>query len=299
MAGSYLSNLISAFGEVTEGPDPNRLEGLLEILRGADQDGESLAGHLQRMRNRIEEAARERQISFEERRHQLNSQLADLIESNVSACWAIEAALTELLQGITPEGIDKLASASESFLQSGRQISELATQTPLCPACGAGPEQACECGLDRLIPDPDTQHWEYNQAPVSEEFFAVYEAYAAVVEGRAGLAPLMGALQSLEFSLLEAQALAEQAAEDSPPHQQLLDVINEALDGVNRVHAVSDNRLTRELHEGWNQIFRAGMMVQDLQNTLLGGNFEPEYVEDEEEQEFFEVEDEQSDAEED
>jgi len=86
--------------------------------------------------------------------------------------------------------------------------------------------------------------------------------------------------------LLEAQALAEQAAEDSPPHQELLNIINVAIDGVNRMHAVQENRLTRELHQGWTQIFGAALVVHQLLELAQQGSVvEEEYQEYEEQDE--------------
>ena len=172
-----------------------------------------------------------------------------------------------MIEGLSEESQQVFERAANEFLETGDQLAGLAASgVPLCPRCGSqGAENLCpDCGLDRLIPDPDVGHMEFNRAIVGEEFLAVYHAYAQVVEGEAGLEPLMMALQSLEFSLLEAQALAEQAAEDSPPHERLLQVINEAVDGVNRLHAVQENRLTKELHQGWIQVFNAAAVVPQL-----------------------------------
>ncbi|MBN9418538.1 hypothetical protein ABS71_08375 [bacterium SCN 62-11] len=264
MAANYLDSLISSLGGESEGPDPSRLEGLVQLLRDEASD---LEEPLQRMRSRIQEAGRDRQAAFEDRRSQLSPEVASLIERNLGACQVLDGSLEQIAQENTPEGREVFERAVSEFLETCDLLANLGSSSvPLCPRCGSsGPEPLCpSCQLDRLIPDVSVTEEDYSRAMVGEEFLAVYEAYVQVIEGKAALEPLLQALQSLEFSLLEAQALAEQAAEDSPPHQRLLEVINGAVEGVNRLHAVQENRSTRELHQGWQQIFAAAAVVPQL-----------------------------------
>lgn len=265
MAGSYLNSLVGSFGIESEGPDPNRLEGLLELVRMGPN--EELADQLQRMQFRIQEAHRDRQAAFEDRREVLHPDVAATIERNLGACLVLDEVLGHLSEELDAESIETFERAIREFLETSDQLANLANSSvPCCPRCGSqGPENLCaSCQLDRLIPDPDVTDMEYTRAVVGEEFLAVYQAYAGVVEGQSNLEPLLQALQALEFSLLEAQALAEQAAEDSPPHEALLKVINDAVEGINRMHAVQENRLTRELHQGWAQVFMAAAVVPQL-----------------------------------
>ena len=216
-------------------------------------------------------------------------EVAALIERNLGACQVLEETLGKLAESADAETVEVYERATREFLESSDQLAELsASPVPVCPRCGSrGEENLCTpCDLDRLVPDPDVHDMEYNRAMVGEEFLAVYQAYAGVVEGEANLEPLLQALQGLELSLLEAQALAEQAAEDSPPHQELLNIINVAIDGVNRMHAVQENRLTRELHQGWTQIFGAALVVHQLLELAQQGSVvEEEYQEYEEQDE--------------
>ena len=284
MATGYLNNLLSAFGAPAEGPDLSRLEGLLECLRSGELDPEELSGHLLRMQSRIQETHRDRQGSYAERRHLLSPEVSALIERNLGACQDLDESLGVLAVEPNEEVLGVYERATREFLESSDQLLELAASShPVCPRCGSrGDENLCStCQLDRLIPDPDVADMEYSRAVVGEEFLAVYQAYAQVVEGEASLEPLLQALQSLELSLLEAQALAEQAAEDSPPHEALLVIINEAVEGVNRMHAVQENRLTRELHQGWGLVFRAAVVVQQLLAIAQGEI--GEFVEDQDE----------------
>ncbi|MBS2034045.1 hypothetical protein JST97_03605 [bacterium] len=264
MAGNYLNSLISSLGGESEGPDPSRLEGLVQLLR---QQSPELEEHLQRMRSRLQEAHRDRQAAYNDRRDQLSPEVSALIERNLNACQQAEESLEQLQQANTPDTLEIFERAVSEFLETCDLLANLGSSSiPLCPRCGSsGSENICpNCQLDRLIPDADITQEDYSRAMVGEEFLAVYQAYADVVEGKAPLEPLLQALQALEFSLLEAQALAEQAAEDSPPHQKLLEVINGAVEGVNRLHAVQENRSTRELHQGWTQVFQAAAVVPQL-----------------------------------
>lgn len=264
MAGNYLNSLISSLGGESDGPDPSRLEGLVQLLR---QQAPDLEEPLQRMRSRLQEAQRDRQAAYQDRRDLLSADVSALIERNLNACQQLDDSLEQLQHNNSPEVLEVFERAVSEFLETCDQLAALGTSSvPLCPRCGsAGPENLCPgCQLDRLIPDADITQEDYSRAMVGEEFLAVYQAYANVVEGKAPLEPLLQALQALEFSLLEAQALAEQAAEDSPPHQKLLDVINGAVEGINRLHAVQDNRSTRELHQGWTQVFQAAAVVPQL-----------------------------------
>lgn len=289
MASGYLNNLLSAFGAPAEGPDPSRLEGLLECLRAGEMDPDELTGHLLRMQSRIQESYRDRQNAFAERGDRLGVELSALIERNLGACQVLDETLGKLADSADQETIATFERAIGEFLESADRLAEFSSSpVPLCPRCGSkGDTLICDaCALDRLIPDPDVHDMEYNRAHVGEEFLAVYQAYAAVVEGEGGLDHLIGALQGLELSLLEAQALAEQAAEDSPPHQELLNIINLAIEGVNRMHEVQENRLTRELHQGWNQIFGAALVVHQLlalaQQAAVAETTEVELVDEQE-----------------
>lgn len=264
LAGNYLDSLISSLGGESEGPDPNRLEGLAQLLRN---DAPDLDDPLFWMRGRIQEAERDRRAAYEDRREHLNPEVASLIERNLGACQVLEATLEQLLNDRSPEVLETFERAASEFLETCDLLAGMGTSAvPLCPRCGASSNDnwCANCQLDCLIPDAGVLEEDYNRAMVGEEFLAVYEAYANILDGKAGLEPMLQALQALEFSLLEAQALAEQAAEDSPPHQKLLDVINGAVEGINRLHAVQDNRSTRELHQGWQQVFMAAAVVPQL-----------------------------------
>lgn len=269
MASGYLDNLISTFGGTPEGPDPNRLEGLLELAREqSEQPDEELLGHVQRMRERVQGALQERQGHLDARPGELDPALFALIEANLNACRSLEESLGVFHDAPGADTLATLEGAARAFLDSCDELGRLAhSPGPLCPGCGSqGPEPTCPyCQVDRLIPDPEER--EFVQVQVNDEFMAVYQAYTRVLEGQGGLAELNGALQPLEFTLLEAQALLQQAVDAAPEDDSLppmLGVVERALEGVNRMLAVTENRSTRELHEGWAQILGAASGLQSL-----------------------------------
>lgn len=268
MASGYLDNLISAFGGAPEGPDPNRLEGLVELARqGVDEE---VRGHLERMRDRVQAAAQERQGHVDARPGELDAALFGLLESNIQSCRALAQSLQSVLDQPEPERIDQLEADARAFLESCDRLSQMAqSSTPICPGCGSnGPEPMCPyCEVDRLIPDPEGAEREFAQVQVNDEFMGVYQAYVKVLNGQGGLAELMQALQPLEFSLLEAQALLQQAVDQTPEDvslPEMLGVVDRALEGVNRMLAVAQNRSTRELHEGWAQVLGGASGLQKL-----------------------------------
>lgn len=245
--------------------DPERLEGLLQFAREHWQQPDQLAQvaeYVKRMRQRMLDTWQERNHSYQLRRSTLNAELSGLIESNLAACQAIATALSDFLDQPEEPALDRFQAGIAQFFESSDRLSALArSQQPLCPACGSsGPEALCpSCQVDRLIPDPDFRPNAEDQAEVNEEFLNVFQAYQALLEGRGTLTDLADALQPLEFTLLEAQALAEQGQED-----QILASINQALEGLMRMHAVVDNRRTSELHAGWIQIFQAAKFFGQL-----------------------------------
>lgn len=265
MAGGFLDSLMSSLGGEPEGPDPNRLEGLLQFARerlGQPDSHSELIHHVERMRSRIQETLRDRQGNYDGRRHALHADVSACIERNLQACRDIDSALEEFAASGLAQSLDDYERAYREFFESSDRLTELARSThPLCPACGSsGPEMLCPaCSVDRLIPDSDFAEEDFDQAVVNEEFMDVFRAYQAAIEGRGTLDDLSQSLQPLEFSLLEAQALVEQALSenpDDPDQKTLLAAVTNALEGVQRMHEVEKNRQARELNQGWVQVFR-------------------------------------------
>lgn len=255
MAAGFLDNLVTSLGGTQEGPDPNRLEGLLECARSGMAPDE-LQAKTKSMRARLRRALSEREASVAPLVDQLHPNLSATIERNLQACQD----LIDLLAEFTPEQFDAYQAAAGEFLESSRLLAEW--NTPMCPGCGsAGPEPKCmECKVDRLIPDLEGSSMEFEQGEVSAEVSAVHQAYTDVISGQADLTALIQTLQDVEFTFLEAQSVAETDPDREPLRMQL----TTALDAIDRLLAVEQNRQAHELNAGWAQLFRAAVAIQKL-----------------------------------
>lgn len=257
MAAGFLDNLLTSLGGAKEGPDPARLEGLLECARSGMAPDE-LKKPINRMRSRLQQALGEREASVAPLLDQLHPGLRAVVESNLTACQD----LIDLLADFSPANFDAYEEAAQEFLETSRTLAEW--NSPMCPRCGSAGKDLCpSCKVERLIPDLEGAPLEFEQGPVSPEVAAVHRAYSEVISGKTSLPDLLQSLQDLEFSLLEAQALTEQARGDSQ-QEALLAQVNLALEAVNRMHAVEQNRQARELNQGWAQLFRAAIAIQRL-----------------------------------
>lgn len=252
MAAGFLDNLLTSLGGSREGPDPSRLEGLLECARSGMPDQE-LRSRAQRLRARLQRALSEREASLGPVRENLDTGLIELMERNLAACRR----LIELLSDLRPAHFEAYAEATRDFLETSQTLSQW--KAPLCPRCGSSgslPQICPSCGLERLIPDLEPADTEFEQGVVGAEVAVVHRRYSQVLGGDGSLADLLQALQDLEFSLLEAQAVAEDP--------DLLAELNRALAAVGRMHAVEDNREMRELNQGWAQLFRSAVAIEKL-----------------------------------
>lgn len=255
MAAGFLDNLVTSLGGTQEGPDPNRLEGLLECARSGMAPDE-LQAKARSMRARLGRALSEREASLDPVRDQLHPSLHDVIERNLQSCQD----LIELLADLTPAHYDQYQVAAGEFLETSRRLAEW--DTPMCPGCGsAGSEPSCpDCKVARLIPDMDPAALDFEQGQVSLEVAAVHRAYSEVIAGTADLSSLVQTLQDVEFTFLEAQSVAEADPDCEPLREQLAS----ALEAIDRLLAVEQNRQARELNAGWAQLFRAAVAIHKL-----------------------------------
>ena len=255
MASGFLDSLVTSLGGAKEGPDPNRLEGLLECARSGMSPDE-LQARTKSMRARLRRALAEREASVGPLRDHLHASLDDVIERNLESCRD----LIELLEDLSPPHYNDYQAAAEEFLETSRQLAEW--NAPMCPGCGsAGPERKCpECKVERLIPDLEPAVSEAQEGQVSSEVAAVHRAYSDVIAGKTDLSVLLQTLQDVEFTFLEAQSVAEGDPERGPLREQLAS----ALEAIDRLLAVEQNRKARELNIGWAELFRAAVAIQKL-----------------------------------
>lgn len=253
MAAGFLDNLVTSLGGASEGPDPNRLEGLLECARSGMAPDE-LHSKSRSMRARLQRALSDREASIAGL--ELHPSLGSLIERNLAACGL----LIELLEDLRSERFEAYAQATSEFLQTSQQLSEWSS--PLCPGCGSsGAEERCTgCGVERLIPDLEEASMDFEEGQISPEVAAVHSLYGQVMAGQADLAALSQALQDVEFSYLEAQAVVEA----DPAQEELRQQLVSALEGIDRLHSGIETRRAHDLNAGWAQLFRAAVAIQAM-----------------------------------
>ncbi|MBN9418465.1 MAG: hypothetical protein J0I12_23650 [Candidatus Eremiobacteraeota bacterium] len=255
MAAGFLDNLVTSLGGAQQGPDPNRLEGLLECARSG-MSPEELQSKTRSMRARLKRALGDREASVGPMREELHPSLGAIIERNLAAC----AELIELLEDLSPACYEAYEQAAREFLHTSQQLAEWSS--PLCPGCGStGSEAKCPgCGVDRLIPDLEEASHDFEEGLISPEVAAVHGVYTEVMAGKADLTALTQTLQDVEFGFLEAQAVVESDPAQEPLQQQLA----AALEAIDRLHAGIETRRAHELNAGWAQLFQAAVAIQAL-----------------------------------
>ena len=296
MSNGIAGNMMSAWGMEDDGHDPSKLPGLLalaeEWLEEEDNDPQDIAHHFEAMKNRIVGAHVEREQALLKRDAELDPAFIELVGKNLADYEGVESCLERFIEGASTgnrdlcwEGLGELEGATEELKESGDAIADFINSgKPVCTRCASmGPEPICpECKVDRLSLDPDPPYSQ-SEAEVSVEVEAVFKAYSKVIQGKAPLADLIHELQGLEFSLLEAQALAEQGLVSvgeqglesdkerealTKAYQILLDSVNASLSGVEKVHGVVQSRSTRELNQGWRVIFENAVQMRRLLQSL-------------------------------
>lgn len=297
MSNGIAGNLMSAWGVEDDGHDPSKLPGLLalaeEWLEEEDNDPQDIVHHFESMKNRIVGAHVEREQALRSRSTQLDAAFIELVSKNLTDFEAVESCLERFIEGANTanrdlcwEGLGELEGASEELKESGEAIASFVhSGSPVCTRCAStGPELICpKCKVDRLALDPAPPYTERNEADVSSEVLDVFRAYNKVLNGEGTLANLINELQGLEFSLLEAQALAEQGLasvedQDSATEKEreslakayslLLQNVNSSLEGVEKIHGVVKNRSTTELNQGWRIIFENAVQMRVLLQNI-------------------------------
>jgi hypothetical protein len=289
MSDGIVGNLKDAWGVEDDGPDPNKLPGLLELsedwLEEEGNDPAGIAHHFETMRNRVVGAHMERSQALKSGKVTFDSQFATLVQKNLADMELVEAALDQYIEGSSTgdreecwDALGALEEAVEAMKQSGDAIEAFLNSSPLvCMGCSSiGPEHICpRCGGERLHLDPSPRTEDERKVAVSDEVLAVYESYQAVLMGKGPMTELVTNLQSLEFTYLEAQAIGEQTLTNEAATDRIksaagtmLEAITATLSGIERMHAVLENRATAELTAGWQMILDNSVEAQKQLNNL-------------------------------
>lgn len=290
MADKVLGSLQNAWGVDPSGPDPTRLPGLLELgeswLTNEENNPADLLPHFEAMKNNIVGSHMEQTQSLEV--GEFDPLFVALVEKKLEEMEAVEAALEGFIEASSDgeaerdlcfEALGELEEATESFKEASDAVNEfLGNSPPVCMACKSiGPEALCpKCGGERLILDPNPADMDEETHRTGDEAKDVYECYYQVMGGKSSMKELSNHLQSLEFTYLEAEAIAEQtiSSEDTSEQEkkantELLESIRLILAGVTEMHGVTQSRKAAELASGWRKILEnttkaAGLLEQAL-----------------------------------
>ena len=283
MSDGILGNLKDAWGVEDDGPDPTSLTGLLELSEGwlEDEDNEpsGIAHHFESMKNNVVGAHMERSQTL--RSGKYDPQFVALVEKNLSDMVSIEKALEKFIEASSREERDEcwealgeLEESVEVIKESTAAIERFLDSSPqVCMGCASiGEENICpKCGGERLKLDPNPPAEDERKVAVNDEVLAVYESYQAVLTGKAPLNSLVGNLQSLEFTYLEAEAIGEQTLTNEvatdrmkETAKQMLAAIAETLGGIEQMHSVVKSRSSADLNTGWKRILENSVKASDL-----------------------------------
>ena len=283
MSDGILGNLKDAWGVEDDGPDPTSLTGLLELSEGwlEDEDNEpsGIAHHFESMKNNVVGAHMQRSQTLKVGKY--DPQFVVLVEKNLADMVSIEKALEKFIEASSREERDECWEALGELEESVEVIKEstgaierfLDSSPQVCMGCSSiGEENICpQCGGERLKLDPNPPAEDERKVAVNDEVLAVYESYHAVLTGKAPLTNLVGNLQSLEFTYLEAEAIGEQTLTNEVATDRIKDTaklmlaaIAETLGGIEQMHSVVKSRSSADLNMGWKRILESSVKASEL-----------------------------------
>lgn len=280
----FLSAFQEAFDTTGAGPTPTTMRELLEagrrwladpgqaptLLAGIDHMADKVAGNA---------AATEADLRINPR---VDPELRDALVRSEAGYRELEGLLQELRTAVQSEDsadvaelLDRAEAVTAEIQGLGRFMREwLEAPGPRCPQCGsAGPDPWCQaCALDRLIADPaHLLDRRVRSATLPPAFVSVHRQYTAVLEGKAPLADLYGALDTLESALRVTRANADVLARrmESEPAAILVATVDRAMQGIRRMRQVEETRAMRDLNQGWEQLFQVGQEMQPATAEVL------------------------------
>ena len=271
-----------------DGPDPNKLPGLLALAETKleTEELDALIEPFQTMKNRIVEMQLNQTAKLECDSIRLDSQTMELLTKNLGDLESVELALEMFMESAGADdtescwdSLGELEVAAGELQESATAISRFFASSPLvCTGCASiGPEHTCpHCQAERLILDLVHDMECEDGAVVSPYFLEVYRSYEAVqcgegtleefVEGLHGLEE--GAEQCLERAI-ELLEQGEKEAQSLAKADLVAPSVDRLLEGIKMIESVVRNRSAATLNAGWKMVFESGVKLDHLARFLV------------------------------
>jgi hypothetical protein len=277
--------LLEAFDvESCAGPDPTRLQGLIELARQRLDGGPSLGRHLNVMLSRVGAARAAREQDYQTCRDRYDVELVELIEDNLQAYRSVERSLLKALEACSQNSstslnhaIDQLEVSVLALQDSSNELTDLhACGALICPHCGMpGKDRQCPtCAIDCFYPDPDTNARAGGKLQLPASYGIIFEIYSKVLAGEAFLEELFDALDPVEKALLFAEDMIEQVLADQPEDLKastIEDLLDDCLEGIAQMRAAEETRQASDLNEGWAALATGSVELYRLLPSLALG----------------------------
>lgn len=271
-------------------PDPNTVRGLLAYCKlwlDGEVETSELNNPCMAMAGRLKVGARDTEADLRQNPDMIDSARAP-IERIAEAYWTIVDILLKLPQLAADNSVDEYRRLIEEFEQERQAVLDCQAEIEksmsgdvlLCPRCAAqGDEAVCpRCQLVRLFPDPRATEYDPTKtAMLAPVYKAVNDAFSDVMSGKASLPTIHPSVDALEAQLLEFQKLYEQALEIEAPTSEeeaqqhedsvelsnrMLDLVDKAFAGIDRIRGVDETLRMSDLSRGWDTIFDAAVEIQ-------------------------------------
>lgn len=213
---------------------------------------------------------------------QTDESLADPVERTIEAYERLSEVMEDLISSVDEENRERAVELSEELDEAADYLSEAQddldawVQEPIlrCPRCGSNENDPCStCGLELLVLDPQGgSKASDSSAALPQEFGRVFEAYTAVRNGEKTLGELVTVLPLVEKNLGGYMTVVNASLVERPESQTLLETretLTQLRGGIQKMRNTQQTRLMTDLQDGWLQVFRNGVRLQELRLNLM------------------------------
>ena len=207
--------------------------------------------------------------------------LADPVERSVLAYERLQEILKDVVDAAGSEDRQRATSLLEEVREASdflRQAQEdmdcwVRLEVLRCPRCGSTESDPCSsCGLQLMYLDPSGGVKAKDaSAELPPEFGRLNIVVSNIRDGKLSLPKLREALpaveKSLNFFLASISAALQQNHSDNLSRGE--DCLQSMSNGIGRLKETLVSRRVTDLQEGWIQVFRSAVELQDIRRDLL------------------------------